>query len=125
MLKKGETMTDVRQYIPPCARANYKPFHRWMQLSFMMKKKNNPQTLSKGKDLCYRMDQIRKEVDSMQSSEENFLLSDTSEHLFTGILNLADFCCGDVEWADIKQFLKEAGIKVPDKFDRQMAEMDR
>ena len=96
-----------------------------MQLSFKMKKTNNPQTLSKGKDLCYRMDQIRKEVDSMQSSEENFLLSDTSEHLFTGILNLADFCCGDVEWADIKQFLKEAGIKVPDEFDRQMTDMDR
>ena len=96
-----------------------------MQLSFKMKKTNNPQTLSKGKDLCYRMDQIRKEVDSMQSSEENFLLSDTSEHLFTGILNLADYYCGDVDWVDIRQFLKEAGVKVPDEFDRQMTEMGR
>lgn len=96
-----------------------------MQLSFMMKTKNNPQTLSKGKELCYRMDQIRKEVDSLQSSEEDFLLSDTNEHLFTGILNLADYFCGDVDWEQIRQFLSDAGVTVPEEFDLQMKAMER
>ncbi len=125
MLKKGVAMTDVRQHITPCARAIYKPFHRWMQLSFIMKKTNNPQTLSKGKDLCYRMDQIRKEVDSMQSSDDDFLLSDTSKHLFTGILNLADYCCGDVDWEQIRQFLVEANVQIPEEFDLRMRAMER
>ena len=86
------------------------------------------QTLSCLKVLCTRMDQIRNEIIKLKECEEtrdNFFLSDTCHALFTAILNIANYCCGDVEWADIKQFLKEAGVKVPDEFDRQMTEMDR
>lgn len=93
-----------------------------------MSRTTHKQTLSQLKVLCTRMDQIRNEIIKLKDCEEardDFFISDTCDALFTAVLNIANYCCGDVEWAETRQFLKEAGVKVPDEFDRQMAEMDR